>query len=547
MTHTTDAPQVIRTRFLVIGSGVAGLWTACQLSRHGPTVVATKRRMSDTSTNYAQGGIAVALCPEDSPELHAQDTIAAGAGLCDEIAVKILTREGPQRVMELINLGAEFDRYGGELHCRREAAHGERRIIHAHGDATGAEIQRALGVAVAQRQNITVMEFTQAVRLLMLDGEVVGADLVRVHEGCRLRILADATVIASGGFGALYTFTTSPPVAVGDGMALAFRAGAPLQDMEFVQFHPTALCTDEMPVPLISEAVRGEGAVLLNSAREPFMLKYHPLGDLAPRDIVSRSEFTEMQRLGVDYCLLDLSPIPPEQMNTNFPHIVEMLHARGFKVPEELVPVRPVAHYTMGGIATDLHARSELRRLYAVGECSCTGVHGANRLASNSLLEGLVFGSRAAASAGREDRLAQAAVSEVAGWQWGPLPAAPPEVVPEIRTLMWAHVGIMRQGERLKRAVKRLGELVESSGQATQLSAPLEAVDAANMALVGYLTAMGALLRTESRGGHYRTDMPEPKDEWQCHLRVSHTPDNGVEFRRVPVGWQESNGTPCIR
>ncbi|MCD6350680.1 MAG: FAD-dependent oxidoreductase, partial [Armatimonadetes bacterium] len=255
-------PEIIRTRFVVVGSGVAGLWTACELCSHGPTLVVTKRRIDDTSTHHAQGGIAVAMCPGDSPSFHAQDTLAAGAGLCDEPAVEVLTREGPERVMGLVALGARFDQYGGELHCRREAAHGEPRIIHAHGDATGAEVQRALDAACAQRDNLTVLEYAQAMRLLVRGGEVVGLDVVLVGEGRRIRVLADATVMASGGYGAVYTYSTSPRVATGDGMALAYRAGAALEDMEFVQFHPTALSTEESPAPLISEAVRGEGAVL---------------------------------------------------------------------------------------------------------------------------------------------------------------------------------------------------------------------------------------------------------------------------------------------
>ncbi len=535
MSSKANEPEVLRTRFVVVGSGVAGLWTACQLAPYGPTIVVTKRRTHDTSTNYAQGGIAVAVCPEDSPGFHAHDTILAGAGLCDEPAVDVLTREGPERVMDLVALGALFDHYNGELHCRREAAHGERRIIHAHGDATGAEIQRALEAAVAQRESITVNDFAQAVRLLVHEGQVVGLDALGVQDGRRVRIIADATILASGGYGALYTFTTSPRVALGDGMAIAYRAGIPLEDMEFVQFHPTALSTDEMPVPLISEAVRGEGAALLNAAREPFMLRYHPLGDLAPRDIVSRAEFVEMQRCGTDYCLLDFSPIPHEQMVANFPSILEMLHARGFKIPEEPAPVRPVAHYTMGGIATDLEARAGLPRLYAVGECSCTGVHGANRLASNSLLEGLVFGSRAAASARGEDRLPEGVAEALPLWSDSPLPMASPEVADEVRSLMWEKVGIIRNGDGLEEAAARLRELLARSLQDATPDPTLPELEAANMVLVASLAAVSGALRTESRGGHYRSDTPQPRPEWKCHLRVRQGADGEPEFSRQEV------------
>lgn len=530
--------EVIRTRFVVIGSGVAGLWTACKLAKHGKTIVVTKRHVDDTSTNCAQGGIAVAVCPKDSPALHARDTLMAGAGLCDEAAVDVLTREGPGRVMELIELGAQFDHYDGELHCRREAAHGQRRIIHAQGDATGAEIQRALGVAIREQKNLTVQEFAHAVRLLVVEGQVVGVDLIDVEEGRQMRVLADATVLASGGFGALYTFSTSPPVAVGDGMALAYRAGAPLQDLEFVQFHPTALSTNEMPVPLISEAVRGEGAVLLNSNREPFMAKYHELRDLAPRDVVSRAEFAEMKRLGSDYCLLDFSPIPPEQMKANFPHILEMLQARGFRVPEEPVPVRPVAHYTMGGIATDLQARTPLARLYAAGECSNTGVHGANRLASNSLLEGLVFGARAALAAEGETELAEGLLRKAADLEDEPLPVAPPEMAEEVRGIMWEHVGIVRTREGLHKATTRLGEMLARSHEDAHEGLTAEEAEAASMILVAYLTARSAAWRTESRGSHYRTDEPETKAEWQCHTRLTRGPGEKPQFSRMPVNWQ---------
>ncbi|HET7457450.1 MAG TPA: L-aspartate oxidase, partial [Gemmatimonadaceae bacterium] len=392
----------IRTRFLVIGSGVAGLHTAWRASAHGEVIVATKRTLFESSTAYAQGGIAAALGAGDSPELHRRDTLAAGAALCDRAAVEVLVQEGPARVRDLLNAGADFDlAEDGRFKLGREAAHSRHRIVHAHGDQTGAEVALTLIDRVEESENIRVLEMARVLDLIVDHGRCYGARLSVA--GQPVEIVADATVLATGGCGQVYRYTTNPVVATGDGYAIAHRAGARLADMEFVQFHPTALDTPENPLALVSEAVRGEGAILLNADGERFMPARHKLAELAPRDVVAREIFRERHRTGKVF--LDARKIggrgakrvggrsPFEQ---RFPGIFALCRARGIDPSRDLIPVTPAAHYMMGGVVTDLAGRSSLTGLYACGEVSRTGVHGANRLASNSLLEGLVFAERVA-------------------------------------------------------------------------------------------------------------------------------------------------------
>src|SRR3954462_13639683 len=381
----------MRTRFLVVGSGVAGLHTAWRASAEGDVMVVTKRSLFDSATAYAQGGIAAALGAGDSPELHRQDTLAAGAALADAKAVQVLVEEGPARVRELATAGAQFDlEPGGNFKLGREAAHSRRRIVHAHGDQTGAEVARTLIKRVKESEQIEVLEKARILDLIVQDGVTFGVRAAVA--GKPVEIIADATVLATGGCGQVYRYTTNPQVATGDGFAIAHRAGATLADMEFVQFHPTALDTPENPLQLISEAVRGEGAVLLNAAGERFMLKRHRLAELAPRDVVARAIFRE-QRQGQVY--LDARKLGAG-FAKRFPGIFSICTARGIDPRKDLIPVTPAAHYMMGGIVTDLCGRSTLKRLYGVGEVARTGVHGANRLAANSLLEGLVFAERVA-------------------------------------------------------------------------------------------------------------------------------------------------------
>src|SRR5919205_3166531 len=387
-----SATHRLRTRFLVVGSGVAGLHTAWRASEQGDVLLLTKGSLFDSATAYAQGGIAAALGAGDSPELHRRDTLAAGAALCDAEAVHVLVEEGPARVRELHAAGADFDLDpGGRFLLGREAAHSTNRIVHAHGDQTGAEVARTLIARVKESPRIKVVEKGRVLDLVVHRGQCAG---VRASlAGKATEVIADATVLATGGCGQVYRYTTNPLVATGDGFAIAHRAGVKLADMEFVQFHPTALDTPENPLQLISEAVRGEGAGLLNEDGKRFMLERHRLAELAPRDVVAREIFRE--KIGGRHVWLDARALG-RNFEQRFPGIFAICLARGINPSTDLIPVTPAAHYMMGGIVTDLRGRANLKRLYACGEVSRTGVHGANRLASNSLLEGLVFAERVA-------------------------------------------------------------------------------------------------------------------------------------------------------
>ncbi len=496
-------PERLRVRVLVIGSGIAGLQTAWRTSDHGDVVVLTKRTLKDSATAYAQGGIAAALGAGDSPDLHKTDTLAAGAALCDAAAVEVLVAEGPARVRELASAGARFDTdETGRFTLGREAAHSRKRIVHAKGDQTGAEVARALIARVQERENIQVLETARALDLIVDQGRCCG---VRANvAGKAVEIIADATVLATGGCGQLYKYTTNPQVATGDGYAIAHRAGARLADMEFVQFHPTALDTRENPLALISEAVRGEGAVLLNDRGTRFMSKRHKLAELAPRDIVAREIFREqMTGSGV---WLDARKMG-RAFGRRFPGILKLCLNRGIDPRKELIPVTPAAHYMMGGIVTDLAGRSSLERLYACGEVSRTGVHGANRLASNSLLEGLVFAERVARDAVNQPRLPR--VPRRSEWRVSPLGdrGAAQVAADEIRRVMWEQVGISRDAKGLTSARKALDALrARLTGDMTE---ELNMVDTAR------LIVASALKRKESRGGHFRRDFPKPRNAWR--------------------------------
>ena len=493
----------IRTRFLVIGSGIAGLQTAWRASDHGDVVVLTKRSLKDSATAYAQGGIAAALGAGDSTELHRRDTLAAGAALCDAAAVEVLVAEGPDRVRELASAGAKFDMDGtGRFTLGREAAHSRKRIVHAKGDQTGAEVARALIHRVTERENIEVLETARALDLVVDKGRCCG---VRANVGGKaVEIIADATILATGGCGQLYRFTTNPLVATGDGYAIAHRAGAHLADREFVQFHPTALETPENPLALISEAVRGEGAVLVNDRGRRFMSKRHKLAELAPRDIVAREIFRE--QMDGSRVWLDARRIA-RIFARRFPGILKLCLARGIDPRHELIPVTPAAHYMMGGVITDLAGRSSIDRLYACGEVSRTGVHGANRLASNSLLEGLVFAERVARDVVNQPKLPR--VPRRVEWRVTTLRdrGAAQVAADEIRRIMWEHAGITRAAEGLRNAKRAL--------EAIQARLTPGATEELNMVETARLIVESALLRRESRGGHYRSDFPKPKNKWR--------------------------------
>ncbi len=465
-------------------------------------MILTKRSLFDSATAYAQGGIAAALGAGDSPELHRQDTLAAGAALCDAKAVEVLVEEGPARVRELQTAGAAFDlEPGGNFKLGREAAHSRRRIVHAHGDQTGAEVARTLIKRVRDAPNIEVLEKTRVLDLIIVDGLCRGVRAAVA--GKAVEIIADATVLATGGCGQVYRYTTNPEVATGDGYAIAHRAGARLADMEFVQFHPTALDTPENPLALISEAVRGEGAILLNEEKIRFMPKLHRLAELASRDVVARAIFRE--RKDGRTVWLDARKLG-KSFRKRFPGIFALCKARGIDPSRDLIPVTPAAHYMMGGIVTDLRGRATLGGLYACGEVSRTGVHGANRLASNSLLEGLVFAERVARDMIESKVTARA--PRKGSWDVPVLRdrGAAQVAADEVRQVMWDNCGIDRTAKKLRLGVSLLADI--------EARLPEGATEETNMVQTARLIAEAALLRKESRGGHFRSDFPRTKRKW---------------------------------
>lgn len=481
--------------FVIVGSGIAGLRAALALGPQAHTVVLTKGVINDSATAYAQGGIAVATGEDDTVDLHEQDTLTAGDGLCDPDAVKILVEEGPAALAELLAWGASFDRADGHLERTREAAHSRSRVLHAHGDSTGREIARTLEERAGRLPRLRIVPHARASRLLCSQGRVVGVEFTAAGGVGVCQVYARAVLLATGGLGQLYQDTTNPAVATGDGLALAFAAGAVLADMEFVQFHPTALALPGAPRFLLSEALRGEGAVLRNPAGERFMARYHPAAELAPRDVVARALEAELRAVNARAadkpaaCYLDATALPLPQLAHRFPRIAATLAHFGLSLARDWIPVRPAAHYAMGGIATDWDGRSSLPGLFAAGECACTGVHGANRLASNSLLEGLVFGARAGA--------AMAALQPIVDTGPAPLPLPPPPAadLAAVRAVLSASAGVIRNGPELATGLQQLESLAASSPQLAPVTAA---------AIV-----RAALARRESRGAHFRTDFPE--------------------------------------
>jgi L-aspartate oxidase len=496
----------LRYDYLVVGAGVAGLRAAIELAQAGTVLVVAKDTLRESSSEYAQGGIAVALSDDDEVTLHEQDTLNAGAGLCDPDAVRTLVEEGPAAIQQLIDWGVEFDREGAELLFAREGAHSRNRVLHSHGDSTGREIARVLYRKASSLPGVEFRSFSAITDLLVDEGTVTGAVACDASQKHSVRVEARAVLLATGGLGGVFLKTTNPDVATGDGVAVAWRAGATISDIEFIQFHPTALNVPGAPAFLLTEALRGEGAWLRNADHLRFMTRYHDMGELAPRDVVSRSIMEEMARLRGPV-FLDVTHLGAEFIRNRFPRVYRTCLQHGIDITAGPVPVHPAAHYAMGGVRTDLNGRTDLHRLYAAGEAACTGVHGANRLASNSLLEGVVFGARAG----------------MAMKEWHEPPAKsgqaprpflyPRTSLTELRTLAWDKCGLARCGEGLKQAVTML----ESAPMESLTSAARGDHELRNIHSVATLIARCALAREESRGGHYRTDFPQPRPEFQKH------------------------------
>jgi len=516
--------MIIDVDFLVLGSGIAGLSFALKVSEHGTVAVITKKSDTESNTNYAQGGIASVLADDDSFDLHIKDTLVAGAGLCHEDSVEILVKEGPERVAELVDLGVRFSKEvwrNGKIHLAlgREGGHSRRRIAHA-ADLTGREIERALVANVKTVPNIRLFQHEIALDLIVesvSDGRKScrGAYVLDTETGDVSTFRAGVTILATGGLCKVYLHTTNPDIATGDGVAMAFRAGAKIANLEFIQFHPTAMYHPEAKSFLISEAVRGEGGILRLRDGSTFMENYHALGCLAPRDIVARAIDAELKKSGDECVFLDVTHLDPEHVKARFPHIYQTCLSFGIDITKQWIPIVPAAHYSCGGVLTDTKARTSLDRLYACGEVACTGVHGANRLASNSLLEAVVFGHRGAIDAvardgDRRPELPDFAVDESA-------PEAPCEEVGELtdllRRTMWRYVGIVRTNERLQKA---LDQVLEIKSRAEELYSKYrlspDAIELRNLATVAEIIVRSSMMRKESRGLNYNLDYPDKDD-----------------------------------
>lgn len=518
----------METDFLVIGGGVAGLSAAIEAAPAGRVLVLTKDRLRESATEYSQGGVAVALSDEDEVGLHEQDTLQAGAGLCDPQAVRALTEAGPRRIQRLIEWGAEFDSDGGKLSFSIEGAHSVNRVLHADGDSTGKEIGRTLLQKAKSIDAIKFQSFSSVVDLLVEDGAVCGAIAWKEKERELVPVYARAVLLATGGIGQVYRETTNPDVATGDGVAMAYRAGAVIANMEMVQFHPTALFLEGAPRFLLSEALRGEGAVLRNADMQRFMSRYHESEELAPRDVVSRAIVSELARLRRGPVYLDLTHLADGYVPKRFPRIYRTCLLYGVDLEAEPVPVHPAAHYAMGGILTDHDGTTTLAGLYAAGEAACNGVHGANRLASNSLLEGLVFGARAGEVMRKHS-------SDVL--RNPPLPrrksasALPGNAIANLRHLAWRHAGIARSAEGLRGGLEQL-DLLSTMFEKGLARNSRHGFETDNMYQVIRLVTRCALAREESRGGHYRLDFPESRKEFRKHSRIR----RGGRVRFVEVG-----------
>ena len=504
------------TGVIVIGAGIAGLFAAIKAAETHKVLMVTKKSLLDSNTQYAQGGIAAVISDEDSPLYHRQDTLIAGAGLCSSSAVDVLVHEGPDGVRDLITLGTQFDIENGAYALTKEGAHSQRRILHAHGDATGAEIVRALSKKVETHPNIDIWNDHFAIDLITYDNECCGV-LVQKSDGQRMFVSGEATILCTGGAGQLFRYTTNPDIATCDGIAMAYRAGAHIRDMEFIQFHPTALCYPGAPRFLISEAVRGEGAVLRNIKGERFMAEYHPQLELAPRDVVARAIVDEMEKTKSIFVYLDITHESAELVKRRFPTIYEYCLKHGLDMTTDWIPVAPAAHYMMGGVKTDLNGETSVRRLFACGEVSSTGVHGANRLASNSLSEAIVFGRRIIGTIralGKPDELPTERIASRLHLQ-----AVPQQAIVErrlkLQKIMLRYAGLKRDVTGLEKGYEELRRQLPVLE--TRLT-KREEYEFANLLTSALIAAQAALVRKESRGAHYREDFPERDDlAWRKH------------------------------
>jgi len=547
--HSTTGSAALTTGhadFVVVGCGVAGLRAAIEAGRMGTVLVLAKGELTDSATEWAQGGIAAALSDEDEISLHEQDTINAGDGLCNVQAVRALVEEGPKYIQELIDWGTQFDRAGTKLAFTREGAHSRSRVLHAHGDSTGREISRTLFARARTLPNISIRAHAFTTELVVEQKRVVGLRFLDQATDKMQEIRAAAVLLATGGLGQVYRETTNPPVATGDGMAIAYQAGAVLSDLEFVQFHPTALAVPGAPHFLLSEALRGEGGILRNAELHRFMKHYHEAGELATRDVVARAMVAEMQRTRTDFVYLDMTAKDPEYLTKRFPRIYATCQTYGVDITTALIPVRPAVHYSMGGVKTDLFGRTTLPGLYAAGETAATGVHGANRLASNSLLEGLVFGARTGRAMAEEVKPGQKAAAaaqghgSARGTPQGPrntnqqkkhgnpgnAETSSSPALEQIRTILWENVGIIRSGRGLANALEQFETLAASIRAEGNVARTKNASRAAHelhtAQTLGQLVARCALAREESRGSHYRSDFPFHNDEqFQKHSYIS--------------------------
>jgi L-aspartate oxidase len=515
-------PQVF-TDTLIIGSGVAGLRAALAAVSHGDVLLVTKEDIRESNTEYAQGGVAAVLSKTDSTEEHVRDTLEAGGGLCEEEVVRAVVEEGPERLREVLDWGGKFDLRDGELHLTREGGHSQARVVHAGGDATGREFMNTFVRRVGET-DVRVWEHSFLIDLLTREGECLGA-IVQAQGGERRLVWAGSTVLTSGGGCAMYRESTNPEVATGDGIAAAFRAGAAVRGLEFVQFHPTVLYLAGAPRKLISEAVRGEGGILRNQDGVRFMPEYHPDGELAPRDVVSQAIVREMRKGRATHVLLDLTEIGSRGVAERFPGLMSTCRSFGLDPGTSGIPVRPAAHYLTGGVRVDLSGRTRVHRLFAAGEVTCSGLHGANRLGSNSLLEGLVYGARAGEEAGRLARSISSTVRRFRRFRAsGPPHALEPmdlrDMLNSLRALINRAVGVLRTGPELAAALANL-QTWGRYALPRRLDAPA-GWELQNMMTLGTLVTAAALEREESRGAHFREDFPDLDDEgWRGHLEFT--------------------------